>query len=62
MSYFKLIKILIFALPEIVRLIKAVDARYDEEALTAKIKEDMRAISDAFEKKDGGALTRIFDS
>jgi hypothetical protein len=62
MTYLKLAKILIFAMPEILRLIKTIDAKYDEAALTDKIKHDLGAINEAFEKRDGAALTRLFNS
>lgn len=62
MTLLKLLKILFIALPEIVRLIRALDAHYDEAALNQKIKQDLGAISDAFEKKDGAALRNIFNS
>lgn len=62
MTLLKLVKILIFSLPEILNLIRAINAHYDEEALDAKIKEDIGKVADAFKNKDSKALHDLFNS
>lgn len=62
MSYVKLAKALIVALPEIIQLVKTLMEKYDEAQLDAKIKGDLKGISDAFKTKDAEALRRIFNS
>ena len=58
MEYIKLLKLIILALPELIRLIKQIEKDGNEK----KLKEDLRAIEDAFKNKDADALNRAFNN
>lgn len=62
MIYLKLIYILIVALPDIIRLVKAVNKDLEDEAANDKVKKDLAAIKEAFKKRDAAELRRIFNS
>lgn len=53
---------LLGALPEIMKLVRHLQRRIDENALNAKVKDDFEKINKAFEEKDAEALRRIFSS
>lgn len=62
MTTLRLIGIVLANLPEILRVVELLEKRAQEGATNAKIKEDFKAIGDAFEKKDAEALNRLFNS
>jgi len=49
-------------LPELIRLIKNIEKRIQATETDKKVKEDIKAINEAFEQKDSAKLNRIFDS
>lgn len=50
------------ALPEIIKLIKEMQKRIDEEMLNKKVKDDFEKIRLAFKNKDADMLKRIFNN
>jgi len=58
----KLAKAIIIVLPEFISLVKTLMERYDEAQLDARLKSDIKGISDAFKNKDAQALNDIFNS
>lgn len=50
------------ALPELVRLVKTMQRQIEEANTKRKVKEDVKAINEAFKKKDPDSLKRIFDT
>ena len=50
------------ALPELLALIKTVQARAHEIEVDKTVKENMKAIDQAFKNKDADALRKIFNS
>jgi hypothetical protein len=50
------------ALPELVRLVKNIERRIEAAETERKIKEDLEAINEAFEKEDPEKLKQIFNS
>ena len=57
MEYIKIIRLIILALPEIVKLIKAIEAHGNEK----KLKEDLHAIEEAFKNRDADSLNKHFN-
>ena len=57
-----LLKTIIIALPELIRLIRNIQDYQAQNALDAKVKKDLGAINDAFERKDAAALDAIFSN
>ncbi len=60
MEVLALVKTLIIAMPELIRLIRNIQDYQAQDALDAKVKKDLGAINDAFERKDADALNAIF--
>ena len=58
----KLIGAFMTALPEIIKLIKEMQKRIDEEMLNKKVKDDFEKIRLAFKNKDADMLKRIFNN
>ena len=58
----KAIIALLSALPELLALIKTVQDRTREIELNNTVKENMKAIDNAFKTKDADALRKIFNS
>lgn len=58
----KALSALIAALPEILKLIKTIQARIDEAEAERRLKDDIKKINDAFESQDAEALNEIFNS
>jgi hypothetical protein len=57
MEYIKIIKLIIVAWPDIVRLIKAIEDHGNKQ----KLKEDLHAIEEAFKNRDADALNKHFN-
>lgn len=53
---------LIKALPEILALLKMIDAKCKEQGIENNVKTNVQAIHTAFEKKDANELRKIFNS
>jgi hypothetical protein len=62
MSWLAVIKVLIFNAPEVLGLIRAIIEKAEEAERKEKVKDDFRAIEQAFKNKDSDALRRIFES
>ncbi len=62
MEILSLLKAFVIALPEIIRLLRNIQDLQDEAAVAKKVKEDLGALNDAFEKRDAETLNRIFNS
>lgn len=62
MSLIKALYALIIALPEIIKLIKELEKRHQDEMNNKKIKKDLKEIGQAFEDRDPDKLNRIFNS
>ncbi len=62
MEILALIKTFLVALPELIRLIRMIQDMQDEAAKDKQVKEDLGKINDAFAKKDGAALSALFNS
>lgn len=58
----KLIHSLIIALPELIKLIKNIEKQIEEKNTDEKVKDDLKKINEAFEKKDAKALNDLFNS
>lgn len=58
----KLLASLVIALPEILKLLAAIQKSIDEAQTQRKVKEDLQAIERAFREKDANALNHIFNS
>lgn len=58
----KTIYALILALPEILKLINNLQKKIEEQKIDSKVKEDLKKINEAFEKKDTKLLNDIFNS
>lgn len=52
---------LLAALPEVLKLIKLIQEKNDKAGVERKVAEDIERINEAFEKKDGKALSDIFN-
>lgn len=52
---------LIAALPEILRLVRNLQARIDEAEAERKLKDDIKKINDAFQDNDAEALNEVFN-
>lgn len=53
---------LIIALPEILRLLKEIEKRHQDELKNKKIKEDLKKIEEAFKDRDADKLRDVFNS
>lgn len=53
---------LLSSLPELLKLIREIQARIKEEQLTGKVKDNVANISEAFKSKDASKLNDIFKS
>lgn len=53
---------LLRALPEVISLIKTIQARQREKEVQSKIKEDLKKIDEAFKNEDAEALNKLFNS
>ncbi len=62
MTYLGLVKAFLIALPELIRLIRIIEAKQKELVKAEQIKADIGAINEAFETKDPDALSRLFNS
>lgn len=58
----KTIWALLKALPEILALLKMIDAKCKEIKVESDVKKNVEAIHSAFEKKDANELRKIFNS
>ena len=58
----KTLAALIVSLPEILRLIKQIEKIIKEHKTEKKVKDDLKKINEAFEKKDAKLLNDIFNS
>jgi hypothetical protein len=53
---------LVLALPDILRLLQTIEAAIQRERAERKLKDDIKAINDAFASRDAGKLNHIFNS
>lgn len=58
----KALSILISALPEIIKLIQALQLKADEAEKEQKIKEDLKKLHEAFNEKNPDKLNAIFNN
>lgn len=58
----KAISAFIVALPELLKLIKNIQNKIEEQKKDEKVKDDLKKINEAFENKDAKALNDIFNS
>lgn len=57
-----LISVLLLNLPQILKMLEAMEQRAREDARDRKVADDLKAIEEAFSTKNGAALDRIFNS
>jgi hypothetical protein len=62
MTYAKLLFILMKSLPEILKLIQALEKSLADGQTNRKVADDIKAIHEAFIAKDSGKLNDIFNS
>lgn len=62
MSVLKIIYTLIIVLPDILKLIENIEKKNKDTQIDRKVKEDVKAINQAFKDKDEKALRDIFNS
>lgn len=62
MSLLKLLSIALANLPQILKLIEAMEAHAKEQAKERKVADDFKAIEQAFKTKDAAALDKLFSS
>lgn len=53
---------LIIALPELFKLISAIQKHHEQQEQKRKIKDDLQAIEKAFNEQDPEALNRVFNN
>lgn len=58
----KLIWAFIKALPELLALVKMIEAKCEELKVESDVKKNVEAVHAAFEKKDANELRKIFNS
>ena len=58
----KIIHSLIVALPELIKLVKNIEKQIEAKKTDEKVKDDLKKINEAFEKKDAEALNKLFNS
>lgn len=62
MILFKKLFSLIFSAPELIKLFLIIDKRIRDEEEEIKVKDDIKAVSDAFKNKDASKLRDIFNN
>jgi len=60
MGWLRLVVLLLQNLPSLLRIIEAADLARKESEVQGRIKDDLKAIEDAFKAGDAHALNRIF--
>lgn len=58
----KTLWLLITALPDLIRLLQAMQKAIDQAAVDRKVKDDLKSLHEAFSAKDAAKINAIFNS
>jgi hypothetical protein len=58
----KTLWLLITALPDLIRLLQAMQKAIDQTAVDRKVKDDLKSLHEAFNAKDAAKINAIFNS
>ena len=58
----RLIWLFIAAIPDLLKLLDAIDQAQKQAALNRKVNDDLKVIHQAFKSKDASAITALFSS
>lgn len=62
MSVLKILWAFLTCLPEIIRMLREIQAQVEEAQTQAKVKESVKEITSAFKEKDADRLRKLFNS